>query len=489
MPYIQGDNRYQPTMLPVILDDYITENNPARVIDAFVDSLNLLGLGFSKTNLAESGRPPYSPNDLLKLYIYGYFNKVRSSRKLEIETHRNVEVMWLLNNLKPDHKTISRFRKDNLVPIKGVFDKFVKLCLKMNLYNRHLISIDGSHFSAVNSKERNHSAGKLQDRIKRINGHIAEYLTEIETNDTTDNQINENTNTIEIVKALQSRKAKYEDMLEIMIETGETQVSLTDPDSRLLKKAHSPSQVVYNVQTAVDGDNALIVDFEVVNTNDRGNMHQLVTKSKDVLETDELTSIADKGYISATDIANCVADGIIANVCMDEDSLDFCIETDEDCDKPTSYTNGRIVYLKNRNVCVCPMGEILYPGSYRKSRNTARYYNTKVCARCPQKCTAARFASGEVVMKESEFSKDYDDKNLRLKQIHYVPDKELLKRRKSLSEHPFGIVKRCLGADYLLMKRFSGVTAEMALAYLAFNMKRAINIVGIKRIVEAVSTS
>jgi len=174
---------------------------------------------------------------------------------------------------------------------------------------------------------------------------------------------------------------------------------------------------------------------------------------------------------------------------MDEDSLDFCIETDEDCAKPTSYTNGRIVYLKNRNICVCPMGEILYPGSHRKSRNTARYYNTKACVRCPQKCTVTRFAAGEVVMKESEFSKEFNDKNLKLKQIHYVPDKELLKRRKSLSEHPFGIVKRCLGADYLLMKRFSGVTAEMALAYLAFNLKRVINIVGIRPMIEAISTN
>jgi len=296
MTYIQGDDRYQPTMFPAVLDDYINENNPTRVIDAFVDSLNLLDMGFSKSNLAETGRPPYSPNDLLKLYIYGYFNKVRSSRKLETETHRNIEVMWLLNNLKPDHKTISRFRKDNLVPIKKVFDSFVKLCLKMNLYNRQLISIDGSQFAAVNSKERNYSTGKLQDRIKRINDHIAEYLTKIEANDTVDNQINENTNIAEIVETLQARKAKYEDMLEIMIETGETQVSLTDPDSRQLKKANSPGQVVYNVQTAVDGDNALIVDFEVVNTNDRGNMHTLVSKCKTVLETDELTSIADNGY-------------------------------------------------------------------------------------------------------------------------------------------------------------------------------------------------
>ena len=474
MAYVQGDNRNQSTMLPTVLEDYISENNPARVIDAFVESLDLLELGFSKALLAQTGRPPYSPSDLLKLFIYGYFNKVRSSRKLEIETHRNVEVMWLLCNLKPDHKTISRFRKDNLGPIKKVFESFVKLCLKMKLYNRQLVSIDGSHFSAVNSKERNYCVSKLQDRIKRINNHIAEYLSGIEASDSNDHQINENENITEIVASLRERKAKYENMIETMERTGETQISLTDPDSRLLTKLNS-HEMAYNVQTAVDGGNALIVDFEVVNTNDRGNMHTLAAKCKAVLGMEELTSLADKGYISATDIAKCIADGITANVCMDEECLDFCIETDQDYVKPTSYQNGRIVYLKRRNVCVCPMGEILYPGSYRSKRRIGRFYNTKACAKCTQKCTSIRFAEGEIGMKKSEFSKEYDDTNLKLRPIHYVPDKELLKRRKSLSEHPFGIVKRCLGADYFLLKRIVGVTAEMAFAYLAFNIKRVIN--------------
>ena len=488
MGYKQGVDRHQQTLFPATLDEYITENNPTRVIDAFVDNLNLSDMGFNKTTTSDTGRPPYSPNDILKLYIYGYFNKIRSSRKLEAETHRNVEVMWLLNNLKPDHKTISRFRKDNLVPIKKVFDSFVKLCLKMNLYSRHLISIDGSQFAAVNSKERNYSAGKLQDRIKRINGHIAKYLTEVESNDTTDSKVNENGNIAEIVKVLQTRKKAYEGILETLAETGETQVSLTDPDSRLMVKLNS-HKMAYNVQTAVDSKNALIVDFEVTNTTDKGNMHSLASKCKKVLETDELTSLADKGYISATDIANCVADGINANVSMNEASIDFCIETDEETTKPESYTNGRIVYLKERNICVCPMGKILYPSNYRKSRRIARYGNAKACAKCPQKCTNERYARGEISMKKSEFNKEYDDKNLKLKQIHYVPDKLLLKQRKSLSEHPFGIVKRCLGADYFLLKRFKGATAETAFAFLAFNMKRVINLVGIKQLIETINNA
>ena len=485
MRYIQGENRNQPTLLPPLLDDYIADDNPTRVIDAFVDGLDLSEMGFTKTGAEETGRPPYSPYDLLKLYIYGYFNKVRSSRKLEKETHRNVEVMWLLNNLKPDHKTISRFRKDNLSSIKKVFDSFVKLCLKMNLYSRQLISIDGSQFAAVNSKERNYSVGKLQDRIKRINGHIEKYLTQIDSIDIDDDTISENKNIAEIVTALRTRKQKYEDILETLNETEETQISLTDPDSRLMARLNS-HKMAYNVQTAVDGANAMIVDFEVVNTTDRGRLHSLATKCKDVFEVDGITSLADKGYISATDIANCIANGINANVCMDEDSFHFCIETDEPHEKPSSHTNGKIIYLKGRNICVCPMGEILYPKNYRASRRIARFYNTKACANCTNKCTKARFAMGEISMKKSEFIKEYDDTKLNLKQINYVPDKQLLKRRKSLSEHPFGVVKRCLGADYFLLKRFAGATAETAFAFLAFNLKRAINILGAKKIIEAI---
>jgi hypothetical protein len=319
---------------------------------------------------------------------------------LEKETQRNVEVMWLVNNLKPDHKTISRFRKDNLKSIKNVFDSFVKLCLKMDLYSRQLISIDGGHFAAVNSKERNYSVGKLKDRIENINHHITQYLSEIENNDTEENKTTENENISVIVAELQSRKEKYNDMLTTLEETGETQISLTDPDSRLLAKLNAHN-VAYNVQTAVDGKNALIVDYEIINTTDKGQLHALASKCKEVLEVSELTGEAGKGYISATDIANCITDGISANVSMDEESLDFCIETNEDCEKPTSYENGRIVYLKNRNVCVCPMGEVLYPSSYRKYRRMVRFMNTKACANCKQKCTKARYGVGEVSIKKS----------------------------------------------------------------------------------------
>lgn len=486
MKYIEGDNRYQPTMLPPILDDYVDENNPTRVIDAFVDSLNLAELGFNKTELSQTGRPPYSPYALLKLYIYGYFNKIRSSRKLETETYRNVEVMWLLENLKPDHKTISRFRKDNLNEIKKVFDTFVKLCLKMNLYGRELVSIDGSQFAAVNSKDRNFSIDKLKDRIERINNHISEYLSQIENNDNIEKQDDNKTNISQIISDLQSRKIKYEGMIETLKETGEKQISLTDPDSRLMAKLNS-HKMAYNVQTGVDEKNALIVDFVVSNKPDRGQMYDTASKCKSTLEVEELTTLADKGYVSFHDISECISDNITANVCMDNESADFCIETNEDCELPTSHTNGKSVYLRNRNVCVCPMGNVLYPSSYRKDRGVAKFCNFKACKNCKCKCTTANFYVAEITIPKETFKKEYNDKNLKLKQIHYIPDKQLLKKRKCLSEHPFGIVKRCLGADYLLLKRFSGAIAEMSFAFLAFNLKRVINIVGVKELIKQIS--
>jgi len=265
MKYIEGTSRYQPTMLPPILDDYVDENNPTRVIDAFVESLDLADLGFSKVDLARTGRPSYFPYALLKLYIYGYFNKIRSSRKLETETYRNIEVMLLLENLKPDHKTISRFRKDNVDVIKQVFDSFVKLCIQMDLYSRQLVSIDGSQFDAVNSKDRNFSINKLKDRIERINKHIANYLAKIESNDNDDKVVSETTDITQIISDLKARKIKYEDMIETLKETGEKQISLTDPDSRLMTKANSSPKIAYNIQTGVDEKHALIVDFDVSN--------------------------------------------------------------------------------------------------------------------------------------------------------------------------------------------------------------------------------
>lgn len=489
MNYIQGENRQQYTMFPNVMDDYIDENNPARVIDAFVDSLDIKGIGFDKSDLSDTGRPPYSPQDMLKLYIYGYFNRIRSSRRLETETKRNIEVIWLLKNLSPDHKTISRFRKDNSLPIKNVFRNFVKICDKIGLYGKELISIDGSKFTAVNSKDNNFNDKKLVQRISMIEEKINKYMLELDNNDTLEANDNERINISTILSALKCRKETYENMLCDLQENGKTQVSLIDPDSRRMNTANGGAIVGYNVQTAVDGKNSLIADFEVTNkSNDRSQLHSLATSCKNELNIlGEFDVIADKGYDATTDIANCLVDGIRANVCMDIDSFDICIETDEVLPKPSSHKNGRSIYLKHRNIVVCPMGEALKPARYRNDRRSAQFYNSKACKNCACKCMGSKVKTHEVSMPIKQFSKEYNIDGLKLRQITYIPDKQLLKKRKCISEHPFGVVKRCLDADYLLTKGFENVRSEMSLAYLVFNLKRAINLLGTKNLINQIA--
>lgn len=490
MNYIQGESRKQYTMFPNVMDDYIDENNPARAIDIFVDSLNVIEMGFDKAIISATGRPPYSPKDLLKLYIYGYFNRIRSSRRLETESKRNIEVIWLLRNLSPDHKTISKFRKDNSVAIRNVFRTFVRLCIKLGLYGKELIAIDGSKFTAVNSKDRNFNVQKLEERLTNIDNKINKYLLELDENDKFEKKDTETEDISEKLEVLKNRKEKYENMLKGLTENCETQVSLTDPDSRRIKSANGAAIVGYNVQTAVDGKNSLIIDFEVTNnSNDKGCLHSLASKCKTELDVaGELIVLADKGYDSTTDIANCLVDNIKANVCMDINEFDMCIETDKDSSKPTEHKNGRFVYLKSRNIVICPMGEVLTPRSYRKSKRRTRFYDSRVCRKCSCKCTKSEYIQHEVYMPFKDFSKEYNIEGLKIKQIRYVPDKLLLKRRKCIVEYPFGVVKRCMDADYLLTKGFKNVDSEFSLAYLVYNLKRAINLIGINKLIPILMT-
>ena len=254
---------------------------------------------------------------------------------------------------------------------------------------------------------------------------------------------------------------------------------------------HGNAVVAYNVQTAVDDKNKLIVDFNVTNNpNDRGTLHDLASDCKTELEIDEdLTVLADKGYDSPTDIINCMQDNITANVSMDADGFDTCIETDEDIPKPTEYTNGRCIYIKERNIVVCPMGEILKPVMYSDSKRCARFYNGKVCSKCKHPCSNGKQKRHEVFMPKIEFKKEFNADGLKLMQVHYIPDKVLLKKRKTLSEHPFGIVKRSMGMDYLLTKGFNKVEGEFSLAFMVLNLKRAINLLGAIKLINAIKES
>ena len=276
MGYIEGTNRNQIILFPDSIDEYIEAENPVRVIDAYIDSLELSDLGFTKSSPKDTGRPPYCPYELLKLYVYGYMNRVRSSRRLEAETKRNVEVMWLLSKLMPDHKTIARFRSENAVALKNVFRDFAKLCLKLGLYGKELAAIDGSKFKAANSIDRNLSVTELNERVKRLTVRIDEYMGQLDETDATE-EIVDNVKSAEDVKAiinrLSGRKKKYESYLEELAANGETQKSLTDSDARLMKDAKG-FDVSYNVQMSVDSKHKLVAEFNV--TNDGSDMKQLL---------------------------------------------------------------------------------------------------------------------------------------------------------------------------------------------------------------------
>ena len=326
MEFIKGEDREQIILLPESIDEYVDDNSSARVIDAYINNLDLSSLKFSRCEPESTGRPPYDPKDLLKLFVYGYINRIRSSRRLEAEGKRNLEAIWLLRKLTPDHKTIAKFRCDNGAALKNVFRDFVKLCMKLGLYGKELAAIDGSKFKAVNSKHRNFTTDKLKDRLEGIDKKIEEYLKELDETDQAEEAVEKEKTAEEIsriIKDLKERKELYQGYEEELKATGETQKSLTDSDSRLMK-ANGKMEVCYNVQTAVDSKNKLIAEFEVTNkTSDLNQMAPMAGKVKEILEVEEIAVTADAGYNSATDIANAIKAGVDPHVAGTD--FDICI--------------------------------------------------------------------------------------------------------------------------------------------------------------------
>jgi transposase len=307
MDYIEGFDRRQEILFPAKIDDYIGEENLVHFIEAFVALLDLIGLGFTHAELKPTGRPSYNPADLLKLYIYGYLNCIRSSRKLEKECFRNVEVMWLLKKLAPDHKTIADFRKNNAAAIKKVFKEFVLFSKELDLYGGEVVSIDGSKYKAVNSKKRNFNAEKLLRKLKDIEEKIEAYLKELEENDKIESSIKlPNAKELnEKIQQLEKRKSEYEELQKTLEATGETQVSLTDPDSRMMM-GNQKFDVSYNVQATIDAKNNLVLDFEVTNEgNDKNQLDKMASRAKEILEVESLEVLADKGYYNPEEIRKC----------------------------------------------------------------------------------------------------------------------------------------------------------------------------------------
>jgi len=473
--HVEGLNRNQTSLFPETLEDYVDKENPVRFIDAFVDSLNLEKLGFKHSVPAEVGRPSYDPADLLKLYVYGYLNQVRSSRKLERECHRNLEVMWLMKKLTPDFKTIADFRKDNIDSVKGVFREFVKLCMRSDLYGAKCIAVDGTKFKAVNGLDRNFNRKKLDYRMKEIDKQVSKYLAEVEEEDRREEQTNHKHVKViqEKVQKLMKRKEEYSDILAKLKESKQNEISQVDPDCRLMKN-RGRIEPCYNGQVAVDDKNHLIVDYNVTNAPaDNCQLSSMAIGAKEMLGTKSLEAVADKGYFSFVQIKDCVDNGIIPYV---PEQNRYGVGFVKRKGVPTrEYYVDKFVYDLGTDTFVCPAGnKLVFSYLDRAHQKNIRVYRTDACFSCEffmVKCTLNRHGRTLWRWEHAEVLDELRERMLR------EPKKMAL--RKSLVEHPFGTMKRAFNQGYLLLKGLRKVRGEVGYTMLAYNIRRVLNILGL----------
>jgi transposase len=477
MDYIEGSNRDQFILFPQSLDGYVSEDNPVRFIDAFVDSLDLEVLGFKHAVLKETGRPPYHPSMLLKLYVYGYLNRIRSSRLLEKEAHRNVEVLWLTGKLAPDHKTIANFRRDNRKAIREICRAFTRFCRELDLFGGELVAIDGSKFKAVNNKSRNFTDRRLKRAMKDIEKKIDAYLDEMDENDAQEPEERKLTSEElrEKIKTLRERMKNYKGLKKRMEESEESQISLTDPDSRSMPLAGGPrTQVGYNVQVSVDEKHKLIVDHEVTNeVTDRSLLSRMAKRAKEALGVDELEVLADMGYYDGQQVKDCIDEGITPYIPKAETSANK---------KLGLFGKSDFRYDHDLDCYWCPAGQKLtYRFQTTEKGRDRRYYATSACGECALRSQCTRSKEGRRI------TRWVHEEVLEEMERRVRADPEKVKLRKRLAEHPFGTIKHHMDQGYFLMKRLPNVGAEMSLSVLAYNLKRVITILGVSRMVEALA--
>ena len=470
--FVEGEDRTQSTLFPERLDEYIGEDNPVRVIEVFVDALDLKGLGFERHQAPAMGRPPYHPSTLLKLYIYGYLNRIQSSRRLEHETQRNVEVMWLTQRLMPDHKTISEFRKDNGKAIVGACREFVGVCRRLELFTQAVVAIDGSKFKAVNHRDKNFTEAKMKARQTRVEKSIARYLAELDEADRAQPSVPEAkvTGLQDKLTKLKEEMARLKALEERMLNEPDKQLSLSDPDSRSMK-TRGTGIVGYNVQAAVEPEHHLIVAHEVTNVgSDRAQLAAMAERARGAMDTEELTAVADRGYFSGTQIVDCEEAGITAYVPKPLTSSGR---------KTGRFTKQHFVYEPEHDQYRCPAGEALTWRfvSVEHGLNLNVYWAT-ACKDCSIKaqCTTGP----ERRIKRWEHEEVLDAMQARL---DAAPEKMQLRRQ--TVEHPFGTLKAWMGATHFLTKTLPRVSTEMSLHVLAYNMKRVMNLLGVGMLVEA----
>jgi len=470
--FVTGQARGQATLFPERLEDFIAEDNPVRVIDVFVEELERRELGFTRVEALATGRPAYHPAVLLELYIYGDLNRVQSSRRLERETQRNVEPMWLTERLAPDHKTIADFRKDNGQAIRKVCREFILLCRRLELFSQSVVAIDGSKFKAVNNRDKNFTPEKMKRRLQELETGIARYLAQLDSADAEEPTIAEakSEGLQEKIAALKEQMQQLKALQRQMLATPERQLSLTDPDARSMK-TRGTGIVGYNVQTAVDAEHHLIVAHEVIDTgSDRSELAHMAERAREAIGSETLTAVADRGYYKGEEILACEEAGIAVVL-------------------PKPQTSGNQAkglfgkrdfrYLPEENAYRCPAGERLpWRMTTQENGQTLHRYWSSACPGCRLK---ARCTSG----KERRVTRWEHEAVLDRVQARLDRAPETMRLRRQTVEHPFGTIKSWMGYTHFLTKTLPRVRTEMSLHVLAYNLKRVMNILGTAALLQA----
>jgi transposase len=471
--FVEGEDRRQGVLLPEYLDDWIADENPVRAIEAFVDELDLGALGFAGVIPAATGRPGYHPGLMLKLYVYGYLNQVASSRRLEREAGRNVELMWLTGRLAPDFKTIADFRKDNGPAIRAACRQFVELCRRLDLFTLQVAAIDGSKFKAVNARDKNFTPAKLKARIEQVEASIARYLAALETADRQEGEPAQakSERLKDKIAKLRAQMAAFGALEPVLDAEPDRQLSLTDPDARSMATRGRGSGIVgYNVQIAVDAEHHLIVAHEVTNVgHDRTQLEPMARKAREAMGCEELTALADRGYYNGDQVLACEGTGVLP-----------CIPKTVWPSEQGFFTRGDFVYDGEHDHYTCPAGQTLTKGLVRSDRkaDVDHYRHLTACFDCALKprCTPDKLKR----LKRWEREDVLDRMQARL---DAMPD--AMRVRRATVEHPFGTLKAWMGATHFKTRALQQVRTEMSLQVLAYNLKRTIAILGVGPLIHA----
>jgi transposase len=475
--FVEGEDRSQSTLFPERLEDYISEDNPVRAIEAFVEELDLRTLGFDGVEPEVTGRPAYHPSTLLKIYIYGYLNRIQSSRRLEREAQRNLELIWLTGKLMPDFKTIADFRKDNGQAIRGVCREFVALCRSLNLFSEAIVAIDGSKFKAVNNRDKNFTDRKLKARMQQIEESIARYLTELDRADREPTLVTE-ARVSHIKGKIAAVKAQMRQLKQIgnqMSKAPDGQISLTDPDARSMATSGRGTGIVgYNVQAAVDAKHHMIVAHEVTNVgHDREQLSSMARQARDGMGTKKLTVLADRGYFKGEEILGCEEAGITTLVPKPRTSNNKAVGL---------FDKADFRYIPSKDEYRCPAGKrAIWRFTTIESGLTMHRYWSSACPKCPIKAQCTTSPYRRITRWEHEHVLEAMQKRL-----DRTPEASRLRRQ--TVEHPFGTLKAWMGSTHFLTKTLPRVSTEMSLHVLAYNFKRLMRILGTQQVIRAVTT-